>query len=184
MKQITFQELAETIHDLPTGQKLNFKRYADRDLYGVIRLDLFECDSILMSYYGGGRSSLFDASLDCSAAEILTWLEDNLGDCENDTVYLLEQTDLQILIQREWLFSQSDNDNKAPKYANVSVRFKDDNSEGSVIISLTDFSEETADRVFHYAGSLNELVELADPDEEATVQNFIVIGLSSYSNTI
>lgn len=184
MKQITFQELAEAFHNLPVGRQLHFKRYADRDLYGVVRLDTFECDSIMMSYYGGGNSCLFDGSLGYTVQDILTWIENCLGDCENDMVYLLGQTDLQILLQREWLFFQSDNDNKDPEYANVSIRFKDDNSEGSVIISLADFSEETADRVFHYAGSLNELVELAAPDKEATVQNFIVIGLNSYSNTI
>lgn len=96
----------------------------------------------------------------------------------------LLKNDTQLSIFKAWNCYLNDNDGEAPCYASVHIRFKDDGSEGEVIISLTDHSEETADRVFHYARSLQELTELADTNPEATVQNFIILSLNSYSDTI
>lgn len=184
MKQISFQELAEAFHNLPVGQLLHFKRYADRDLYGVVRLNTFECDTIMMAYYGGGNSCLFDGSLGYTVEDLLTWIENCLRDCENGTVYLVGQTRFQILLQREWLFYLSDNNDKEPKYANVTIRFKDDESESHAVISLTDYNEENAGQVHHYVNTLDELVELADPDKDATVRDFTIVSFESFSGSI
>lgn len=96
----------------------------------------------------------------------------------------LLKNDTQLSIFKAWNCYLNDNDGEEPCYASAHIRFKDDGSEGEVIISLTDHSEETADRVFHYARSLQELTELADTNPEATVQNFIILILNSYSDTI
>ena len=93
-KEFSLAELARRIYDLPAGQMLHFKRHADRDLYGVIRLDMFECDTLLISYYGGGNTSVFDATRDCSADDIASWLRDVI-ETENDTtIYRIEEEDL------------------------------------------------------------------------------------------
>ncbi len=93
-EKLSLAELARRIYDLPAGQTLHFKRHADRDLYGVIRLDMFECDTLLISYYGGGNTSVFDVSRDYSAADIASWLRDVI-EVENDTtVYRIEEKDL------------------------------------------------------------------------------------------
>ena len=93
-EEFSLAELARRIYDLPAGQMLHFKRHADRDLYGVIRLDMFECDTLLISYYGGGNTSVFDATRDCSADDIASWLRDVI-EAENDTtIYRIEEEDL------------------------------------------------------------------------------------------
>ena len=96
----------------------------------------------------------------------------------------LIKNDTQLSIFKAWNCYLNDNDGEEPCYVSVRIRFKDDGSEGEVIISLTDHSEETADRIFHYARSLQELTELADVNPEATVQNFIILSLNNYSDTI
>lgn len=96
----------------------------------------------------------------------------------------LIKNNTQLSIFKAWNCYLNDNDGEEPCYASVHIRFKDDGSEGEVIISLTDHSEETADRVFHHARSLQELTELADVNPEATVQNFIILSLNDYSDTI
>lgn len=113
-----------------------------------------------------------------------TWLasiRDNILEAINSTKHL--KNDTQLSLFKEWNIYVNDNEEE-PLYASVSIRFKDDGSEGEEIISLTDPSEETADRVFHYAQSLQELIKLADTDKNATVQNFIIIGLNNYSASI
>jgi hypothetical protein len=112
----------------------------------------------------------------------LAGIRDNILEAIDATKHL--ENDTQLSLFKEWNIYANNNDGDAPCYAGVSIRFKDDGSEGEVIISLTDHSEETADRVFHYARSLQELTELADTNPEATVQNFIILGLNSYSDTI
>lgn len=96
----------------------------------------------------------------------------------------LIQNDTQLSILKRWNYYLNDNENEEPHYAHVSIRFKDDNSEGEQIISLTDYSEDTADRVFHYVRSLQELIGLADTDKDATVENFIITRFNEYSNSI
>lgn len=96
----------------------------------------------------------------------------------------LIQNDTQLSIFKEWNYYLNDNDNEEPHYAHVSIRFKDDNSEGEQIISLTDYSEDTADKVFHYVRSLQELIGLADTDKEATMENFTIIRFNEYSDTL
>ena len=111
----------------------------------------------------------------------LASIRDNILEAINTTKHL--KNDTQLSLFKEWNTYVNDNEDE-PHYASVSIRFKDDGSEGEVIISLTDHSEETADRVFHYARTLQELTELADTNPEATVQNFIILSLNSYSDTI
>lgn len=96
----------------------------------------------------------------------------------------LIKNDTQLSLFKEWNYYLKDNDYEEPRYANVSIRFKDDNSEGEQIISLTDYSEDTADQVFHYARSLQELIELADTDKDAIMENFMIIGFNEYSDHI
>lgn len=96
----------------------------------------------------------------------------------------LIQNDTQLSILKGWNYYLNDNENEEPHYAHVSIRFKDDNSEGEQIISLADYSEDTADRVFHYVRSLQELIGLADTDKDATVENFIITRFNEYSNSI
>lgn len=112
----------------------------------------------------------------------LASIRDNILEAIDTTKHL--KNDTQLSLFKAWNCYLNDNDGEAPCYASVHIRFKDDGSEGEVIISLTDHSEETADRVFHYARSLQELTELADTNPEATVQNFIILSLNSYSETI
>lgn len=113
------------------------------------------------------------------------WLNSILGNVlEAIEAKKLTRNDTQLSLFKEWNCYLKDNDYEAPRYANVSIRFKDDNSEGEQIVSLTDYSEDTADQVFHYARSLQELIELADTDKEATMENFIIIGLNEYSDHI
>lgn len=96
----------------------------------------------------------------------------------------LIKNDPQLSLFKEWNYYLKANEDEEPRYANVSIRFKDDNSEGEQIISLTDYSEDTADRVFHYARSLQELIELADTDKKATMENFMIIRFNEYSDHI
>lgn len=96
----------------------------------------------------------------------------------------LIQNDTQLSILKGWNYYLNDNDNQEPHYAHVSIRFKDDNSEGEQIISLTDYSEDTANKVFHYVRSLQELIGLADTDKEATIENFTIIRFNKYSDTL
>lgn len=93
-EELSLAELARRIYDLPAGQTLRFKRHADRDLYGVTRLDMFECDTLLISYYGGGNTSVFDATRDCSADDIASWLRDVIEAEDDTTVYRIEEEDL------------------------------------------------------------------------------------------
>lgn len=94
------------------------------------------------------------------------------------------QNDTQLSILKGWNYYLNDNENEDPHYAHVSIRFKDDNSESEQIISLTDYSEDTADRVFHYVRSLQELIGLADTDKDATIENFIITRFNEYSDSI
>lgn len=111
----------------------------------------------------------------------LAGIRDNILEAIDLTKHL--KNDTQLSLFKEWNIYADDNEEE-PCYASVSIRFKDDGSEGVAIISLTDPSEETADRIFHYASSLQELTELADVNPEATVQNFIILSLNDYSDTI
>lgn len=129
------------------------------------------------------------ATLDSKDADVAFKNPDWLKSIRDNVLEAIEakkltKNDTQLSILKEWNYYLKDNDGEEPHYANVSIRFKDDNSEGEVIISLTDHSEETADRVFHYAGSLRELTELANTDSKATMQNFIILSLNCYSATI
>lgn len=94
--KISTADLAQRIHDLQFGEKLYFKRYVDRDLYGVTRLDLFESDNIFVSYFGGGNSSVFDACIECSVSGIRSWIEDVIDANKDTTLYLLSEEDLKM----------------------------------------------------------------------------------------
>ena len=96
MTQTTFTELARRIYDLPNGLLLHFKTSGgnDTEFYGVTRLDLFECDTILLSLYGGHNTSAFDASADYDAASIESWLKDVVGAGACDGVYLMDNAEV------------------------------------------------------------------------------------------
>lgn len=96
MIQTTFIELAQRIYDLPSGQMLHFKtaRGNDTEFYGVTRLDLFECDTILLSLYGGHNTSAFDASVDYDAASIESWLREVVVANVYDTVYFMDNAEV------------------------------------------------------------------------------------------
>jgi len=94
------------------------------------------------------------------------------------------KNDIQLSLFKDWNYYLNVYKDEKPRYVNVSIRFKDDNCESKQIISLTDYSENTADRVFHYVRSLQELIQLADTDKDATVENFIIIGLDEYTDHI
>lgn len=96
MTQTTFTELARRIYDLPNGQLLHFKTSGgnDTEFYGVTRLDLFECDTILLSLYGGHNTSAFDASVDYDAASIESWLKDVVEAGACDAVYLMDNAEV------------------------------------------------------------------------------------------
>ena len=95
----------------------------------------------------------------------------------------LIKNDTQLSIFKAWNYYLNDNDGEEPNYVKVLIRFKDDGSEVEGIISLTDPSEKTGEHVFYYVQSLQELIELADTDKEATVQNFIIIRFDEYAET-
>lgn len=128
-------------------------------------------------------ATLYSRDMDM-AFRVPGWLE-NIRDNMLETIEAKKmiKNKIQLSLIKSWNEYLQDNEEE-PRFANVSIRFKDDNSEGKVIISLTDHSEETDDRVFHYARTLQELAELADTNPEATVQNFIILSLNSYSDTI
>lgn len=210
MKEITIRELAKMVCDLPVNENIYVKQHVDSQLFGITCLNLFESDIIILSHFGGGFSAIFDTSVTNEEKEMYSWLKYAFGAGDNEkTVYLLDEkeavgsdttlddetfletidstkhlkNDTQLSLFKEWNI-YVDNNEEEPHYASVSIRFKDDGSEGEVIISLTDHSEKTADRVFHYAQSLQELIELAVTDKKATVQNFIIISLNDYSASI
>ena len=108
-------------------------------------------------------------------------IRDNILEAIDVTKHL--KNDIQFSLFKEWNI-YADNNEEEPRYASVSIRFKDDGSEKEVIISLTGHSAETGEHVFHYVHSLQELIELADTDKESTVQNFIIIGFNEYSDTL
>lgn len=95
----------------------------------------------------------------------------------------LMKNDTQLSIFKAWNYYLNDNDGEEPNYVKVLIRFKDDGSEVEGIISLADPSEKTGEHVFYYAQSLQELIELANTDKEATVQNFIIIRFDEYAET-
>lgn len=323
MKEISIQDLAQMVGDLPTNGNIYVKQDADSELFGITCLNLFDSDLIIISHFGGGFASLFDTSTTNEEKELCSWLQCALAaDNSEKKVYLLtgkevygEQTpqndsndtattskssvptftahitnlrediitniisilkesslseieldgmvkkptfvlwcdddenwydspvktvsldskgisidvedefenvaatlyssdigvafknpdwlesirdnvleaiqakkliqnDTQLSILKGWNYYLNDNENEEPYYAHVSIRFKDDNSEGEQIISLTDYSEDTADKVFHYVRSLQELIGLADTDKEATMENFTIIRFNEYSGTL
>ena len=96
----------------------------------------------------------------------------------------LLKNDTQLSIFKAWNCYLNDNDGEEPCYASAHIRFKDDGSEGKEIVSFADYSEATADRVLHYVRSLQELIELADTDTEATVQNFIITDIYEFLNHV
>lgn len=94
MKKITITQLARKIFDLPAGRTLHFKRYSDRDLYGVVRHDLFDCDTIQLSYYGGLNTSVFDASVEHTAQGIASWVADVIGSSPRGSIYFLDEDEV------------------------------------------------------------------------------------------
>lgn len=323
MKEISIRELARMVCELPVNENIYVQQHADSELFGITCSNLFESDLIIISHFGGGFASLFDASTNNEEKEMCSWLQDALEadnrekiiylltekevydkqPTQNDSddaiptnkssvptctvntkklrkdiitniVSLLKENDLseiqlegmikeptfvlwhddnrnwydspvktvslnspgisidvedkfenvaatlysndgdkafqdsdwlkslrdnvleaieakklirnntQLSLFKEWNYYLQDNEEEEPRYVNVSIRFKDDNSEGVQIISLTEHSEDSADRVFHYVCSLQELIELADTDKDATGDNFIIIGFNEYSDHI
>lgn len=323
MKEISIRELARMVCELPVNENIYVQQHADSELFGITCSNLFESDLIIISHFGGGFASLFDASTNNEEKEMCSWLQDALGadnsekiiylltekevydkqPNQNDSddaiptnkssvptytvntkklrndiianiVSLLKENDLseielegmvkeptfvlwheddgnwydspvktvsldspgisidvedkfesvaatlysndadrafqdldwlksihnnvleaieakkliknntQLSILKEWNYYLQDNEGEVPRYANVSIRFKDDNSEVEKNISLTDYSEDKAEQVFHYVRSLQEFIELANTDKEATAQDFIITGFKKYSDNI
>ncbi|MCD8251913.1 MAG: hypothetical protein LUD40_07955 [Phocaeicola dorei] len=119
------------------------------------------------------------------AFKAFDWLEKIRGNVlEAVQAKKLIKNDTQLSIFKEWNYYLKDNNGEEPRYAHVSLRFKDDNSEGEQIISLTDYSEDMGDSVFHYVRSLQELIGLADTDKEATMENFIITRFNKYSDIL
>ena len=102
MTEITIQQLAQKIYDLPAGKTLHFKRYSDRDLFGVTRLDIFNCDTILISYYGGLNTSVFDATVDYAPKDIASWVYDVIEINESDPVYFLGENEVLPVKHELW----------------------------------------------------------------------------------
>ena len=126
-------------------------------------------------------TTLYSKDVDL-AFDNLFWLKNicnNVMEAIEATTNL--KNDIQCLLLKKWNLYLKDNDNVEPRYACVSIRFKDGDDGGEKIISLTDFSEETTDHIFHYVQSLQELIELADTNKEATMQSFIITGINEYS---
>lgn len=92
-EKISLEELGRRVFDLPTGHTLHFKCREDQNLYGVTRLDLFECDTLLISCYGGGNTSVFDATCDYSAQDIAVWPRDMTDASQDTPVYYMQNTD-------------------------------------------------------------------------------------------
>lgn len=94
MTEITISEIARKIYDLPAGKKLYFRHHVDHDLFGVIKLDIFECDSILISRFGGHNTSVFDATMDYTPKGISSWVQDVVEANEYETVFLMEESEV------------------------------------------------------------------------------------------
>lgn len=94
MTEITIQELGQKIYDLPAGKSIHFKRFEDRDLFGVTRLDIFDCDTILISYYGGLNTSVFDATVDYSPKDLAYWVQDVIELDGPDPVFFMQEKEV------------------------------------------------------------------------------------------
>lgn len=96
MTQTTFTELAQRVYDLPAGQMLHFKTFRGEEsaFYGVIRLDIFDCDTILMSYYGGNNTSTFDATIDYAAQDIESWLREVVEASVTDVICVMDNAEV------------------------------------------------------------------------------------------
>ncbi len=92
MQEVSIQELAQMVCDLPVNDNLYVKQNADSELYGITCLNLFESDLIIISHFGGGFASLFDASTTNEEKEMLSWLQYALGaDNKEEIVFLLTE---------------------------------------------------------------------------------------------
>lgn len=95
MQEISIQELAQMVCDLPVNDNLYVKQNADSELYGITCLNLFESDLIIISHFGGGFASLFDTSTTNEEKEMHSWLQYTLGaDNKEEIVFLLTEEEV------------------------------------------------------------------------------------------
>lgn len=94
-REISVTDLAELIIRLAPDQELYFKTSKDSDLYGIKNLTPFENNLILLSYYGGGNSSIYDRKVDEDG--VAQWISEVLGKELNHKIHLLGKNELELL---------------------------------------------------------------------------------------
>ena len=90
-KKSTVQKLAEIMQILEPDIQLNFSKNEDgSDYYGVIRKKLFGGDVLLLGYYGGFETSLFNLVNQHEGNELPDWLEYCIGQNKAEIIYMFE----------------------------------------------------------------------------------------------
>lgn len=79
--EVSLNELAARMTTLTDGQELTFYAEADGDAYGAKRMMLFDADTLLINYWGGGNPYIIDLESDYVKAEE-TILDDLRRYCE------------------------------------------------------------------------------------------------------
>lgn len=97
MKEISIQELAQMVCDLPVNGNLYVKQNGYGELFGIACLNLFESDLIIISHFGGGFASLFDTSTANEEKEMYSWLQYAFAaDNKEKIVFLLTEEEVHV----------------------------------------------------------------------------------------
>ncbi|MDR2005300.1 MAG: hypothetical protein LBQ74_19940 [Prevotella sp.] len=87
----TVQELAKSIFNLEMDIEFNFSLNEDgSDFFGVIRKRIFDGDILLLGYYRGSETSMFNLINQQEDKDLIDWLEYCINKGETETIYLFE----------------------------------------------------------------------------------------------
>ncbi len=95
MKEISINQLAKKVCDLPVKEKIVVRQKSTNELLGITCSDIFDSDLIIVSQIGGGFAAIFDTSTDNEEVEMCTWLQNIFQSSDYDkTVYLLDKEEV------------------------------------------------------------------------------------------
>ncbi|RHH14413.1 hypothetical protein DW228_06325 [Bacteroides fragilis] len=95
MKEISINQLAKMVCDLPAKEKILVRQKSANELLGITCSDIFGSDLIIVYQIGSGFAAIFDTSTNNEEVEMCTWLQ-NIFQCSDydKTVYLLDKEEV------------------------------------------------------------------------------------------
>jgi hypothetical protein len=94
--KISILQLAHIIDNLDVNQEINFSQEINSDYWGVRRIAVFEGEVILLGYYGGNYTNLFNIFDLPEKKDLIEFLCRNLDCSDDDSVYYKVSVDKDV----------------------------------------------------------------------------------------